>query len=68
MGNRIAKGAKGAKSAKVRVTGASNYEHSTEGVVKAVRQRWAGKEAVRIVAGAVGSREVAIPVSDPSRK
>lgn len=52
----------------VRVTGASSTERGTEGVVKTVRPGWGGKEAVLVVAGILRSREVAIPVSDLSKK
>ncbi|MDR7381999.1 hypothetical protein [Promicromonospora iranensis] len=52
----------------VRVTGPSSTERGTEGIVKTVRPGWAGREAVVVVAGILRSREVAIPLSDLSKK
>ncbi|MFD7023085.1 hypothetical protein [Promicromonospora sukumoe] len=52
----------------VRVTGISSTERGSEGVVKAVRQGWAGKEAVVVAPGPLRSREFTVPLVDLSTK
>ncbi|GAA1874029.1 hypothetical protein [Myceligenerans crystallogenes] len=51
----------------VEVTGPSNIERGTEGVVESVRRGWTGREAVIVVPG-FRPRKVAIPISDLTKK
>ena len=61
MGDGIARGVN------VKVTGMSSMERGAEGVVKAIRQGWTGKEAVVVAPGALRPREFTVPVVDLSR-
>jgi len=51
----------------VKVTGLSSTERGAEGVVKAIRQGWAGREAVVVTNGVLRSREFTVPLADLSR-
>ena len=61
MGDGIAAGVN------VKVTGVSSTERGAEGVVKAIRQGWACKEAVVVAPGVLRPREFTVPVADLSR-
>jgi hypothetical protein len=62
MGDTIATGAE------VRVTGMSSTERGSEGVVKAIRRGWAGKEAVVESPGLLRQRVFTVPLMDLSKK
>lgn len=61
MGNAIAEGVR------VKVTGISSTEHGAEGIVKAIRPGWAGREAVVVTPGVLRPREFTVPLADLSR-
>ncbi|MFC6509932.1 hypothetical protein ACFQBY_15875 [Promicromonospora citrea] len=51
----------------VKVTGVSSTERGSQGVVKAIRRGWTGKEAVVVATGVLRTREFTVPLSDLSR-